>query len=157
MIDSTLVLMGTLPNTGAAVTASAATTNVLDNLTARDIGAGDDIYVTVLITETFLTLTSLTFEIQTSADNSSFVDVLRSPAIVAADLLAGQSLTYVLPKKQLNDPIGGTPNQYLRGHFTVAGSNATAGKVIVWVGAAPDQPAFVGYPAGYTATTVGVP
>lgn len=153
MIDASLILSGTVSGgtiTGQAVTATAASTNVLDQGTNRDMGAGDDIYFVFTITETFLTLTSLQIGIQSSADNSAWVNILLSPVIVAAALLAGTVLVYTLPRKQLNDPAGGTPNRYLRANYTVAGADATAGKIICDIRAAKDAEAQQSYPIGYT-------
>lgn len=149
MIDATLVLDGTLPATGTAITVTRVSTNVWDTGSNRDIGTGDDINFNIIITETFLTLTSLQIAIQSSADNSAWVDLLLSPVILAANLLVGQRLTYKLPRKQLNDAIGGTPNRYLRLNYTVAGSTATAGAVMAWIGVDIDNDNFNAYPRNY--------
>lgn len=157
MIDINNLLSGTYnpantpPITGQAITTGTTpSTNVFDLGVARDIGAGNAIEFNFVITETFLTLTSLQIKIQSSADNNTFVDLLLSPVILAANLLIGQTFNFTLPKKQLNDPIGGSPNQYLRAAYVVAGSDATAGRIIASIGPLMDYEAQYYYPPNYT-------
>lgn len=127
--------LGTFSNQ-QAITASAASTSSID-LSAtgtptpghtvalkRDIGRGNKVAIRVQVTETFLTLTSLKVAIQTD-DNSGFssaTTVLETEAIAVADLVAGYvfNLEY-LPRN--------TDERYLQLYYTVAGSNATAGKI----------------------------
>lgn len=154
MLDANLILSGTISAagvlTGQAITADAASTNVLDLGSNRDIGAGKMITFNWLVTTTFTDLTSLQFKIQSSADNVTFVDLLLSPAIVLADLAAGRSWTATLPPKQLNDPTGGTPNRYLRAYYESVGTDPTAGAVLCWITGMFDEPNFQAYPAGYS-------
>lgn len=131
--------LGTFSNQ-QAITASAASTSSID-LTAtgtpkpghtvalkRDIGRGNKVNIRVQVTETFLTLDSLKVAIQTDADTAfgSVVTVLETEAIALADLVAGYvfNLEYI-PRN--------TDEQYLRLYYTVAGSNATAGKIFASV------------------------
>lgn len=119
-----------------AVTASAASTNYIDlgetgtpaNAPAavvRDIG-GENGAIEVLfqVTEAFATLTSLTVSLEID-DNGSFsspTQVAQSATVAAADLVAGKRFSIsVIPP--------GTDERYLRAYYTVAGSDATAGKV----------------------------
>lgn len=121
---------------GQAITATAVSTNYVDLgamglpqpghtfTPVNDLGKGNRIPLLIQVTETFLTLTSLTVTIQVD-DNSSFssaASVLASSAIPVASLVAGYqfNMDFVPPK---------TNERYLRLSFTVAGSNATAGKV----------------------------
>lgn len=118
-----------------AITASAASTNVIDlgatgtpkhaaNAITRDIGKGSPIQLRVQVTTAFATLTSLTVGIQTD-DNEAFssaTTVLSSPAVAVADLVAG----YVFPLVVIPR---GTLERYVRLYYTVAGTNATAGNV----------------------------
>lgn len=154
MIDASTILSGTVSGgtvTGQAITADAASTNVLDLGSARDIGAGDDVYFVFTVTEAFDALTSMNIRIQSSADNSSYVDLLISPEILLAALIIGATLVYTLPRKQLNDPAGGTPNRYLRAYYDITGAGPSVGRVLGYVTAAKDAIAYQSYPNNYTA------
>ena len=135
---------------GQAITASAASTNVVDlgatgtpyGATAalvRDIGKGKMIPLSISVTETFNTLTSITISLQTD-DNSSFSSpktVASTGAIALADLKAGAQIPFpdYLPQ--------GTDERYLRVYYTVTGTAPTTGKFTAGVVAAR-QTNFVG-------------
>jgi hypothetical protein len=120
---------------GQAVTASAASTNHYDlgapgtvyghaSALAPDQGTGNKITLHVQTTEAFATLTSLTVAVQVD-DNTSFsspTTVLATQAIPVASLVAG----YVFNIDELPPR---TSERYLRLYYTVAGSNATTGKI----------------------------
>jgi len=128
----------TLFSDSQAVTASAASTDYIElgatgtpalNSTAlvRDIGKGNKVKIRIQCTEAFATLTSLKVAVQTD-DNSSFssaATALETEAILAATLVAGYvfNIEY-LPRR--------TNERYVRLYYTVAGSNATTGKI--WAG-----------------------
>lgn len=118
-----------------AITASAASTNVIDfgatgtpkhaaNALSRDLGKGRKLDFTARVVEDFATLTSLTLVIQGSVDAafSSPVTIATSAAIPAASLVAG----YVFPLPVIPR---GASYRYMRTYYTVGGSNATAGKI----------------------------
>jgi hypothetical protein len=122
-----------------AVTATALSTNVIDLGTSqaaygakaafhRDIGKGAEIPFVIQVTEDFATLTSLTITIETSdAENMTSSTVLASSgAIAAADLKAG----FQVPLQRLPNGVTG---RYLAVRYTVAGTNASAGKVTAGV------------------------
>lgn len=103
-----------------AVTASAASTNVIDQLVGGD--AYEPVFVVASVSEDFAGLTSLTIDIQT-ADDEEFttpVTLLSSGAIPAADLKAGSEPF----KARL--PFG--TFRYVRAYYTVVGTG-TAGKI----------------------------
>lgn len=120
-----------------AITDTAASTNVIDLGAAgtpiggvaplkRDLGAGGPVKMRIQVTETFATLTSLKASIQVSdAEDfgSGVVTVAESEAIAAADLVEG----YVFNPGFVPEKVD---KRYVRMYFTVAGTTATAGKVI---------------------------
>ena len=127
-----------------AVTASAYSTNTIDlgqedvvNPLAspptkvtrtRDIGEGRELYMVFTVTETFATLTSLAFEIVQSANaNLSSHTTLASTGAIATpatNLAAGKQFVLKIPPQIASQGV-----RYLGARYTVAGSNATAGKV----------------------------
>ncbi len=155
MIDSTQIFDGTLPNTGIAITTSRASTNVLDLLAARDVGAGEPLGVHVLITETFLTCTSLTVDLAVcDTDNGTFLKIISSPVYPVAQLIAGVELfRYALPVNQLLNATAGVlkaPGRYVNLTYTIAGSTATAGKVFSYLNPRGDRNEFTVYSPAYT-------
>lgn len=126
-------------SSGQAITASAASTEYIDlgatgtpalNSTAlaRDIGKGTPVNIRIQVTETFATLTSLKVAVQTD-DNSSFSSAavaLETEAIPVASLVAGYVFNIQWFPRRTNE-------RYVRLNFTVAGSNATAGKIFAGV------------------------
>ena len=121
-----------------AITASAASTNVIDlraagipygssTALARDQGVnakGAEIPLLIQVVTAFATLTSLKVAVQMSVDEAftSPLTVLETEAIAAASLVAGY--TFNIDKLPLK-----TTARYIRLYYTVAGSNATAGAV----------------------------
>ena len=122
-----------------AVTATAVSTNSIDlGLMETPVGAAgplvldaglSEIPILVQVTTTFATLTSLVVSVEMD-DNSSFssaTTVARSEAIPAASLVAGYKfrLPASIPE--------GTTERYVRLKYTVAGSDATAGKIFAGI------------------------
>ena len=118
-----------------AVTVTANSTNVIDlgvagsppynkNQLNQDVGKGNPIPLLVQVTETFLTLTSLTISVVV-ADNEALTTnakTLASETIAVADLVAGKMMN-------LQCVPDGADQRYLGLIYTVAGTTATAGKV----------------------------
>jgi hypothetical protein len=118
-----------------AITASAASTNYYDrgakgtpygaySALVGDMGKGSIVPIRIQVVTTFATLTSLKVALQAD-DDVAFgtpTTVLETEAIAAAALVAGYyfNLTQI-PMK--------TTERYLRLYYTVAGSDATAGKI----------------------------
>jgi hypothetical protein len=127
-----------------AVTASAASTNVID-LRAAGIPYGNDVAVSrdlgifdiplrIQVVTAFATATSIKVAVQTD-DNSSFssaATVLETEAIPIATLVAGYQFN--IDKFPLK-----TSERYVRLYYTVAGSDATAGAITAGVVAANEQ------------------
>lgn len=132
--------LGTFSNQ-QAITASAASTSSVDlgatgtpkpgHTTAltRDIGPGNPVEIVCIVTETFATLTSLKVALQVDGDTAfgSATTVYESEAIAAATLVAGYkfNIPRFVPR--------GTNERYAQLLYTVAGSNATAGKIFAAV------------------------
>lgn len=114
-----------------AVTASAESTNTIDTeVDASKIGDGNPKFVYFVVTADFATLTSLAFEIEDAADDGAgaadtWADLAVSQAVAAADLVKGKTIKMAIPSGA---------RRHLRAYYTVAGSNATAGKVSAYVG-----------------------
>lgn len=120
-----------------AVTASAASTDVIDTGSARNLGVGQPLGVTFQVTEDFATLTSLTVQFQTSAaENFGSSTTLFSVVIAVADLKEGYKMPPIYVPR-------GT-QRYVRLNYVVGGSNATAGKVTA--GLVLDQTDWQAYP-----------
>jgi hypothetical protein len=118
-----------------AITATAVSTNVIDlgatdtpkhgaNAITRDIGKGSPIHMRLQVVQAFATLTSLIVGVQvdTVENFASPTTVLSSPAVPVADLIAG----YVFPIQWVPR---GTAQRYMRLNYTVAGTDASAGKI----------------------------
>lgn len=156
MLDKTLIFDGTLPNTGVAITTTRVSTNVLDQLVSRDIGNANHLYVTIRALTTFTATTSATLTVayQTSnTEGSGYVDLISSPAIAVANLIAGSKYGFVVPRNQFNNATTGiiaAPGRYVRLNYTVATGPMTAGTVFAYLTAAPDDDCYYNYPKNYT-------
>jgi hypothetical protein len=119
IIDKALVL-----GDAQAVTASAETTNVIDQLAAGGAKPqGVRAKVQFLIDTTCLAAggaSTVTFALQDSADNVTFATVVNSAAIAKASLVAG----YIV---ELDIPVH--TRRYLRGYYTVDTNDLTAGNI----------------------------
>jgi len=115
-------------STDQAVTATAVSTDTIDLTKAMDIGEGKPLYMVFTVTTTFLTLTSLAFNvIADTAVNLGTATVLASTGAItlaSGGLAAGQQYTLAIPPA-----IASLGKQYLGASYTVSGSSATAGKV----------------------------
>lgn len=159
MLDNTYIFDGTLNTgltapTGIAIAATRDSTNVLDLLTARDLGAGGVCGLHVVVTEAFATLTSLQINLQvSSAAAGTYYTILSSPVYPVAQLILGSPIfRYDLPLNQLLNGTAGVlnaPGQFLKLVYTVAGSNATAGKVFSYMNAEQDRVQTYIYPNNY--------
>ena len=105
-----------------AVTAAAASTNVLDTLVAGR-AMNENAKFQFLVDTTALAAggaSNVTFAIQDSADNSTYATVVASPAIAKATLVAGYvAFECVVPKGL---------RRYVRAYYTPDTNDLTAGK-----------------------------
>lgn len=105
-----------------AVTADAASTNIIDTGAAKDAALGRPVEINVQVTEAFNTLTSLGIQVQTATDEAFTTPVvLATETIALADLVVGKrfSLRY-LPEGCL---------RYVRLYYDVTGVAPTTGKI----------------------------
>lgn len=122
----------TLLSDAQAITATAASTNVIDlgpikAGIVRDIGKGKQIPLRVQVVETFNNLTSLTIALQVD-DSAAFGSpkTVWSQTPVLADLKAG----YVVVPEFITR---GTDEQFMRLNYTVTGTAPTLGKITAGV------------------------
>lgn len=121
LFDAKLLMSNT-----QAITASAASTDIIDRGDTKDVGRAGDIPLVIQIVETFNTLTSLTIDLQTD-DSQSFGSArsLYQVVVPLADLKIGyQTPVITLPQKT---------KRYLRVNYTVTGTAPTAGKITAGV------------------------
>jgi hypothetical protein len=101
-----------------AITASAASTDIIDLGSSRDVGAGEMDTVLVQVVTSFDALTSLTVALQTSStENFASPVQLTEATLSLASLTAGAKFS-----------IGTVPRgvlRYLRLYYTVTGSSPT--------------------------------
>ena len=156
IIDANLVFdMGTyVAGTGMigvnqfASGATTTSTNIINLVNARDIGAGSvmdmaDLTVEWLITTAYAGGTSVNFQIQGSTNGSAWTTYAETGAIPVASLTAGSRWKLKMP---IVNPDGGPAPQYLQLAYVNAGAN-TAGAVIAWLGSV-DNNRY--YPPGVT-------
>jgi len=137
-VDNNLVL-----SDAQAVTATAASTKSVDFATAlRNVGAGQeiDLVVNVVTACSSSTATTVTFAIQDSADNSTFTDVVVSPAVSAASLTLGaEPFRTILPR---------TLRRYVQVNYTVTTGALAAGAFTAYL--TEDRQDNVARPSGFT-------
>lgn len=105
-----------------AVTVTAASTDVIDFGQANpNTGLTDHLSMAITVDEaaTAVGAATVTFAVQDSADNSSFVDVAVTAAVAKTDLTAGAQFVIPMPGKH---------RRYVRVNYTVATGPLTAGK-----------------------------
>ena len=107
---------------GQAVTASAASTDVIDFGQANpNTGMDDRSKMVITVDESVgaAGAATVTFSVQDSADNATFADVAATGAIGKANLAAGKQVVIPMPTKL---------RRYCRVYYTVANGPLTAGK-----------------------------
>lgn len=137
-IDQNLVL-----SDAQAVTTTAVSTKSIDTATAlRNIGSGNQIEVLVAVGTAFTAAgaATMTIALQDSADNTTFADVLVSPAIAVASLAAGfEALRVRVPA---------TTRRYIALNYTIATGPMTAGALTAVLEL--DRQDNVARPSGFT-------
>lgn len=134
-------------STDQAVTAAAASENVVDISDARDIGVGKKMFVVIVVKESFTDTGSnstLSVKVQTD-DNEAFgspsdvADLLTIPALAAA----GTQYVLALPAAVYNDY-----QQYVRLYYTPNNGDLSAGKLDAFVTLDPTQ--YKQYASGWS-------
>jgi len=142
---------------GTAITATAASTNVLDMASERDMGvAGRILDVFIVVQEAFTAVGAATLQvaIQGAPDNAgapgTWADLVMTGPIGKADLLLGAELLKVaLPYGRPHAGVTKNPRFY-RLNYTVATGPFTAGKVQALLVERGTRPAQFAYPSGLT-------
>lgn len=119
---------------------SQVSTNVIDQLYARDLGQAKSgvapVEIFVVVTTAFAGGTSLNIQLQGSTDNITYTTYAESGAIPLAALTLGANLFNVMiPGVQ---PESGPPPRYYRLNYVCVGA-MTAGAVIAGLGATDDN------------------
>jgi hypothetical protein len=127
-----------------AITADAASTNIVDLGNARDMGVGSPIQISVTVATAFATTNAGTLDIQFqgSTDGTTWNTYGSSTALAAAALTAGRRLGFNWPTAQ-----GYSNPRYVRLYYDV--TNAFTGGAIT-AGAVLDRQQDAYYPAGIT-------
>lgn len=163
MIDQSLILDGTISGTGVptgvAITNSRVSTNVIDWLTGRDMGAAALLGIHVDVTTAFSGATSLQIDFEVcDTVGGTYLALDYSPVIPVAQLIAGAPIfRNGVPLNQVLNATAGilkTPGRFVRLNYTVAGGPFTAGAVFSYLSAREDRNQFFTYPNNYTAQTV---
>lgn len=129
-----------------AVTATAASTDVIDlsplKGTRRDIGVGEplEFWTTVNTSATAAGAATLNVQLQTSADNSTWVTLYDSGTLALASLTAG--------KRILSTKVPAGVLKYLRVNYVVATGPLTAGAFTSGINLDVDANTF--YASGFT-------
>lgn len=161
MLDVTQIFDGTLgPTAGAAVTVTRVSTNVIDWLIGRDMGAGAILGVHCDILQTFTAGGAATLVVDLEVCDTvggTYLNILTTPALPVAQLIAGTSIfRYGFPINQLLNATAGilkAPGRFCRLNYTVATGPMTAGTVFAYVNPILDRDTFYAYPSNYIAAT----
>lgn len=137
-----------------AITATRASTNIIDLSNARDIGPGRSIPILCLPTGTFSSAggtATLQVMAQTSPDNVTWTTAIESPTWSITVLNSAVGTPFVLatdwprPKRGLALPL------YIRLYYTVGTQDFTGGTIQSWL-APIGRDDLIAYPSGFTVT-----
>ena len=120
ILDKDLILS----NEQSLVGVSGATSTTLDFLEGGD-AVGQELAFHVVVPTTFTGPTSLTITVQTSADNSTWSDVVLSRAIPVAELTKGNEVFTIRVPKGLD--------RYVRLDYAITGTTASTGKLTAFM------------------------
>jgi hypothetical protein len=152
MLDAQLLLS----NAQTLHSTTAASTNIIDLLTLRDIGVGNMIEVNVVVTEAAVSAGGATLQVvlqtsPTAGGAGTYYDIMMTAVMAVADLPVGRSLfKSPLPRLyQNNEQSHGQP-QYLRLNYVIGTSTFSALAVTAYLSAGLDRESYFTYPNNYT-------
>lgn len=154
MIDATQIFDGTLnPTAGVAITTTRVSTNVIDLLTGRDMGAGAILGIQCFILTAFAGGTSLQVDFEVcDTVGGTYLALTYSPVIPLAQLIVGAAIFRVgLPLNQVLNATAGVlkaPGRYIRLNYTVVGT-MSAGAIFSFVNPINDRGQYYSYPENY--------
>lgn len=158
MLDLSLIFDGTAPNTPVAITNTRVSTNVIDWLSARDVGADTPLALHVAILTAFTTTNSATLQVQyevCSTAGGTFLPLILSPVVAATELIVGCPIfRYDLPVNQEKNATLGilnAPGRFGRLTYTVGTGVFSAGAVFSYITPRQDRNQYYSYPNNYTA------
>jgi len=164
MIDASLIFDGTLSSTpgvgpsGVALTATRVSTNVIDLLTGRDLGAGAvlGLHVDVLTAFTAGGAATLQIDFEVGATaGGTYYPLIYSPIIPVAQLIVGAPIFRVdVPLNQVLNATAGvpsTPGRFIRLNYTVVTGPFTAGALFSYLNPIIDRIQYYNYPNNYVA------
>lgn len=130
-----------------AVTASAASEDIVDLLAARNLGVGRTLYVVVKCVTAMTDASSnstvaVTVETDTAA---AFSSATTAQTIGTFSAVSAAGTKFVVPLAQFT-----TAERYIRLYYTVANGDLTTGSFTAYLTDAPEQ--IVHYADGYTIT-----
>lgn len=162
MIDIQQVFDGTISSagvvTGAALTVTRVSTNVIDLLVARDVGAGNPLALHCNILTSLTGATSLVVNVEVGAtEGGTYYNLMQTPVLPVAQLIAGARLfAYAMPINQLLNATAGVlaaPGRYLRLGYTVVGTFG-AGTIFAYINPLNDRQQYYSYPENYRTATL---
>ncbi len=129
-----------------AVTAAAASTNIIDHGIARDLGTGQDIYLVAVVTTAFTdTGSNSTLTVTLETDNDS---AFGSPTLAAQTLGTFAALAAIGATLTAKLQPGAVNERYSRLYYTPNNGDLSAGAVTAFL--TTDIQKYVSYPKGYT-------
>jgi len=138
-----------------ALTATRASTNVIDLTNSRDMGIGTDLYLVVIGSGTFASAggtATLQIAAQYSTDNNTYVDAALSPVMNITALNATDGQPYLLPidwpRPKKGSLLGAL--RYIRLYYTVGTQDFTAGTIQAYLNIGRDDVVY--YPRNYSVT-----
>jgi len=160
MIDASYLFDGSISGstlTGSAITVTRDSTNILDLLAARDIGADNELGLFVHVSQAFTAAgaATMTIDYQTCATvGGTYKSLLLSNSYGKADLIVGAPVfRYALPMNQaLNSTSGvvAAPGRYVKLVYTVGTGPMTAGAVVAWIAPINDRVQYQTYAGNFT-------